>query len=197
MNRRFFVLLFLLLAVVGVAPAHAQQIPIIFGSSGRVIRPGWNLLAMSESSAGNGATFTKTGPDDGTFSNCYVYSTITLHGNGSVSWTPLVGANVVGLATSVAGLPGTGYMGINFSLYNEANDGVMDAIELGTPVFGGTYAYGDTLSVQVVGTTVSYYRNGTLFYTSATAATFPMHMVGVSNQHGSSFGNVTLAGAWR
>jgi hypothetical protein len=162
------------------------------------INPGWNLVGISESSPANGASLTKTAADDGTFSNCSVTSTVSLHGNGSASWSPSVGASVVGLCTS--GAAPSGYMAINFSLYNEANDGVLDAIELGGVVFApgaGTYAYGDTFKIQVTGTVVTYYLRGVLWYTSLVAATLPLFLVGVCNQHGSTINNLTLAGAWR
>jgi hypothetical protein len=196
---RLFAVLLSLLCCAWAAPAAAQQIPIIFGSNAKqTIQPHWNTLGMMASSQANGATFTKTA-GSGSYINAYVSTGVALHGNGSVSWTTHTGSIVVGLAKSVSGLPGSGYIGIDFSMYQEPGDGVLDVIELGTPVFGGvpgTYAPGDMFTVKVTGTTVTYLHNSVLFYTSAVPATFPLYVTGVANNNAAAIEQLTIAGAW-
>ena len=69
----------------------------------------------------------------------------------------------------------TGYADIDFAIYLKAtgNLGIYEGGVLRSGNFG-TYAAGDVFRVQTSGGVVSYLKNGTPFYTSAVAPTFPL-----------------------
>lgn len=57
---------------------------------------------------------------------------------------------------------------------------------------GGAYSTGDRLRVSVEGGTVRYYKNGTLFYTSTVAPTYPLRAAASLYQQGAVLGDVTV-----
>ena len=92
----------------------------------------------------------------------------------SVTFMCKVGGSVAaGLTNQESGLS---YEDIQFAVSCQA-DGKLSVFESGTYVGAfGDWATTDVYKVQVTGTTVQYYKNGEVFYSSATPATFPLHV---------------------
>lgn len=85
------------------------------------------------------------------------------------------------------------YTDIDFALYLVAG-GVIQVYE-GGAYRGqfGTYAAGDKFRVSVEGGVVKYSRNGSVFYTSAVAPTYPLLVDTSLYSNGATIGNVVLA----
>lgn len=133
----------------------------------QLITPTFTNLVNASTGPG---TVTKTA--GGAAWNAGATSTQTLTGTGFVQTT--AGASttnqMMGLSTSD---PGGNYAGINFAIY--FSTGTTRVYELGSAQgIAGTYSPGDVFQVKVTGTTVTYLKNGTSFYTSAVVATFPL-----------------------
>jgi hypothetical protein len=99
-------------------------------------------------------------------------SSTTLAGDGYVQFT----ATTTGKYRALGFSPG-GTTSINFNTIGHGIDlkgggtpTQFAVIELGTEIVTGTYASGDVFKVVRVGTTITYYQNGTLIYTSLAAA---------------------------
>jgi hypothetical protein len=58
----------------------------------------------------------------------------------------------------------------------------------------GTYVTGDTLRVAVVGGVVRYSRNGTVFYSSAVAPTYPLLVDTALYSQNATLNNVVVVG---
>lgn len=109
-------------------------------------------------------------------------------GNGYVEFTAHQNnADILaGLATSQ---PDHGITNINFAVYLQST-GIFGVYELGSNIGDkGSYSANDIFRVEVVGTSVVYKRNGTIFYTSLTAPTFPLFF---STSFGTSLGQLDL-----
>ena len=93
---------------------------------------------------------------------------------------------------------GENYQDIAYALYCDGCIGGVRCHDLAVYESGvhkgnfGTYTPSDVLEVQVTGTTVEYRKNGVVFYTSTTAATFPLHIDTSINALGSKFSDVTM-----
>ena len=100
-------------------------------------------------------------------------STGTLTGNGSVTVTTPIGAQnlIVGLT---AAWSTTGFSDINYGIDFVA--GNLYVFELGTAVYttGPAPLPGDTVSITLTGSTITYQHNGVTFYTSGTPASTPL-----------------------
>ena len=70
-------------------------------------------------------------------------------------------------------------MSIDFAIYC-TSDGMLGVYESGTEVYSPTsslkFTTTDVLNVRVTGTTVNYLKNDVVYYTSTTAATFPLQV---------------------
>jgi hypothetical protein len=111
-------------------------------------------------------------------------SVSTLSGNGTLSFsTTAVPSTFTFCGLSTSANVGGNYILIPFGIY--FNDGMLQIWENGTDVANaGTYAAGDTFAVTVTGTTVTYYHNGNLIYTSLQTATFPLYAAGAFYDNG-------------
>src|SRR5437763_2971420 len=58
----------------------------------------------------------------------------------------------------------------------------------------GTYATGDKLQVAIVGGVVKYKKNGTVFYTSSIAPTYPLLVDTALYSNGSTLSSVVISG---
>src|SRR5271166_4119957 len=132
------------------------------------INPNWaNTLSVGidgNNLTGNGSGWSTSGANSSHF----------LTGNGTMSFSTASnnGYCFCGLSTS-ANNAGN-YTTIQFAIYLDA--GALAVWENGTDVADvGTYVPGDTFAVTVTGTTVTYYHNGSLVYTSSQTATFPLY----------------------
>jgi hypothetical protein len=61
----------------------------------------------------------------------------------------------------------------------------------------GSYAVGDRFRIAVVGGVVKYYRNGTLFYTSTQAPSYPLLVDAALYNVNATLKDATLTGGWR
>lgn len=119
-----------------------------------------------------GGTITKTLAGNTFDSGCKSVETIA-SGNGYVEFVvPLTNKNMLaGLANSQ---PDHGIASLNFAFFIQST-GILGVYESNVSKGDfGTYAAGDTLRVECIGTTVVYKKNGTIIYTSLTAMTYPM-----------------------
>jgi parallel beta-helix repeat protein len=89
------------------------------------------------------------------------------------------------------------YSDVDFGLYLNL-DGLIKVYEKGSlrGTFGA-YATGDILRVSVEAGVVTYRRNGTLFYTSKVAPTYPLLVDTALYSVGATLTNVVVSGAWR
>jgi hypothetical protein len=106
-------------------------------------------------------------------------------------------------ATSALGLSnintnnGQHYDDIQFAVYCQSTGNLLRIHESGvgkdydraTPV---TWTPADEVKVQVTGTTVKYLKNGVVFYTSETAATFPLHVDVSMHDQGDVLTDITI-----
>ena len=93
--------------------------------------------------------------------------------SGSVSFTVSGGRLVAGLGTDTS--ESTSYAAINYA-FSFASATAWEVRENGTYRADGTYSTSDVFKIAIEGTTVKYYRNDTLVYTSKTAVTGPLVM---------------------
>lgn len=125
----------------------------------------------------NGTTgtgsFTKTSGGTGYNAGCSSVQTIT--GNGYVQVTaPTTGTIGMVFGLSTESNPEGNYQNLNFAVnFNGSTAQVYElGISVGSPI---SYTAGDLFQITVNNTVVNYLKNGTIFYTSLTAATFPMY----------------------
>lgn len=122
----------------------------------------------------DGVKLTKTGPTSDGWSGGAISSQV-LSGNGWCEFIANAAENycMFGLGPTTVGGGYPDYSLINYAIevfvFNQLN-----IFELGALKFSGTYATGDILRVEVVGTTVTYKQNGSVIYTSLTAASLPL-----------------------
>lgn len=94
-------------------------------------------------------------------------------GDMYVEWTPVPSTEPEGVAFGLSATdPDQDYATIAYALYPRFAG--LQVIELGTIINVGPYASGDVLRVQRTGSTVTYYSNGTLVYTSLIPSTGPL-----------------------
>jgi flagellar hook assembly protein FlgD len=116
----------------------------------------------------SGSTITKTGANGAW--NSGASSTATFIGNGGVDFTVTqTNANVLcGLSNSD---PDQSNLSIGYGVF-AGTGGSIIIYESGNYInISGAYQAGDHFQVERVGTTVSYKRNGTVFYTSSSSST--------------------------
>lgn len=90
--------------------------------------------------------------------------------------------------------PSASYREIRFAIELVGN-GQVAVFENGTQkAAGGAYVAGDKLRIAVVGGQVRYSRNGSVFYTSAQALTYPLLVDGSLYNTGSTLNAAVLAG---
>ena len=100
---------------------------------------------------------------------------------------------MVGLSN---GDSGQSYADIDFAVY-ETLSGVLQVFEKGTGRGNfGTYTAGDKLQVAVESGVVKYKKNGTTFYTSAQAPTYPLLVDSALYTVGATLNSATLTGGW-
>ncbi len=58
----------------------------------------------------------------------------------------------------------------------------------------GTYSSGDVLSVQRTGSTITYLKNGSVFYTSTVASTGDLHVDTSLNTTGATLNDIVIKG---
>jgi hypothetical protein len=69
------------------------------------------------------------------------------------------------------------YNDINFALECSGDEGSLNVRESGSyRMTNGSWSAADVFEVRVTGTTVEYVKNGAVFHTSASPATFPLHV---------------------
>ena len=102
---------------------------------------------------------------------------------------------IAGLTNADVGLTEGKGGGVQYGIH--CSDCTLKVHESGSNVPGsfGTYSVTDTLKVQVTGTTVEYSKNGVVFHTSGTAATFPLRVDASINDQGNTFTDVTMCSA--
>jgi hypothetical protein len=159
---------------------------------------GWNAGAISTQQ------FTSNTQPQGVSFKCAAGSTAMI-GLDNANNSPIIGvydsnAGVVNRddRSPVHGLDDTNvgehYQDIAYAIYcDKAAVEVLAVYEFGVHKGAfGTYTPSDVLEVQVTGTTVEYLKNGAVFYTSATAATFPLHVDTSISAMRSKFSDVTM-----
>src|SRR5262245_30816381 len=126
---------------------------------------GWTALVKATATGG---TLVKAG----TCGDCGDAGAVSQQQVGSVSFKVTPGQqSVVGLGRDTS--TNTSYTRIDFGLFFPEGS-VFEVREAGTYRTEGTFASGDVFKVAVEGTTVKYYKNSTVVYTSKTAATAAM-----------------------
>ncbi len=138
----------------------------------------------------NGTSLQKTGG-----SNAWTAGAVTtgsLTGNGYVEFSSSENNTnkMIGLSH---GDTDQSYSDIDFAIYL-AGSSTLRVYEGGTQmgVFG-SYAANDVFRIQVTGTTITYLKNGTVFYTSTATPTFPLLVDSSVYTIGATINNVTLA----
>lgn len=125
----------------------------------------WDL---AEQAAAGTWTLTKTGGTDSTWGDSGASSVQTVSGDGYVEViadTTVGSGRVFGFSATDAN---QSYATIGYGFYLDQG-AVLSVFENGAgPLASGTYAVGDVLRVERVGTTVTYKKNGIVFYTSGT-----------------------------
>jgi len=154
---------------------------------------GWNSPSITWTGAIGVTTtansITNTGAPS--WGNSGVNTTNTISGNGSVSWIANDATSYMMFGLSSSSSWNDSYTGIQFALY--MNAGTVAVWESGISKFSGSaYSAGDSFSVQVMGTTVTYYHNGSLVYTSATAASLPLQAGFAGFTPGGEVRNISL-----
>ena len=140
----------------------------------------------------NGTSLIKTGgcggcPDAGAISAQQISS-----GDGYVEFSGAGdGLRVIGLSS---GNNGTDPSEIRFALRLQGN--TAEVRESGSYRSEVSFSGGDTLRIAIAGGNVEYSKNGSVFYTSASHASYPM-LVDTSLFDGNaSINNVFIAGSW-
>ncbi|MGH7295259.1 MAG: hypothetical protein ACRELB_10010, partial [Polyangiaceae bacterium] len=124
--------------------------------------------------------------------NAGASTTTSLSGDGFVEFTTgETNTNkMVGLTHAVTD---SGYATIDFGIFLMGG-GSIDIFEDGQlAVTEGSYAAGDVLRVQVVGSTVTYLQNGAVLFTSTRGPTFPLVADASIYDAGATVENVTIA----
>ncbi|MGH7295969.1 MAG: hypothetical protein ACRELB_13595, partial [Polyangiaceae bacterium] len=137
----------------------------------------------------SGSSITKTAAD-GWDSGASTIS--SLSGSGYVEFTTAETSThkMAGLTHTVTD---SGFADIDFAFFLYA-DGSLYVYEDGAFAQAvGTYTAGDVLRVQVTGTQVTYLKNGTLLYTSASTATLPLVFDASLYTTGATVQNVTFS----
>lgn len=123
--------------------------------------------------------------------NAGAISVQSLTGSGKIQFTTTANttAQMVGLSLTD---PGGNFVAINYAVFLES--GGIGIFESGTGISGSfpSYASGDIISVVVTGTTVTYQKNGSVFYTSLVAATFPLFFACSINGATDTVGTIRL-----
>ncbi|WP_437578391.1 M23 family metallopeptidase [Sorangium sp. So ce887] len=115
-------------------------------------------------------------------------------GNGFVEFSTNE-ANLQKMAGLSHGDADQGYGDIDYAIYLRA-DGGLEIYEHGYwQGFFGTYQAGDVFRVEVLGGQVRYLKNGTVFYTSTTAPTYPLALDTSLYDEGATLTNATISGA--
>lgn len=158
-----------------------------------------NVLAV-------GGTLTKTSAQG--LGNAGAISTNVLNGDGYAEFTvnaPTTGGNVrisfgLGPAAEWGGYPTASGINYYFTLIRQTGTNQASILQLGIGAPGAptnvTLTDGDVFRVGVSGTTVSFYKNGTLLYTSATPAVLPLAMTVGSFVSGVVTGATTSGSGW-
>ncbi len=86
------------------------------------------------------------------------------------------------------------YATIDYAIYLR-NDGCACVFENGASkgTFG-TYSSGDVLSVERTGSTITYLKNGSVFYTSAVASTGDLHVDTSLHTTGATLNDIVIKG---
>ena len=137
----------------------------------------------------SGNSLTKTGSIG--WNDAGANTVSSLSGNGSVSFSTseTTAYQMFGLSTSSNN--GGDYSTINFAVYMSA--GTLTIYESGVSITNiGSYSANDTFAINVSGTTVTYYHNGSLVYTSLASATFPMYGASAMYSVGATLNNVAF-----
>lgn len=142
----------------------------------------------------NGTTIQKNNPAYAWSAGASSYQVI--QGDGYVAYTaPAVGSESM-LGLSLVDL-NAGMASIDYAIYLDALGRVYvyESNVAKNPAPAVTYVAGDTFRVNRTGTTITYLKNGAVFYTSLTASSGPL-VVDCSIAHeGLALTNVTLSGA--
>jgi hypothetical protein len=106
-------------------------------------------------------------------------------------------AMLVGLNDKAAVHTGLdGFEDMAFSVQCDDGGGRLNVYETGTyPSHKGSFGAwttDDVIKIQVTGTTVEYFKNGVVFYTSATAATFPLYLDAAIHHAGDKVQDVAI-----
>lgn len=147
----------------------------------------------------SGSTFSKSGGTSTTFDTS-AETDRCLNGDGTLQCTPAIGNTnaIIGLTTGNPQSSAT-YTSMNFALY--VASGSVFKSELGVVSSSiGTFASGNLLRINIVGTTVTYEKstdggsNWTVLNTSGTSATFPLNVDVSIRGSGDSFASCKLTG---
>ncbi len=87
------------------------------------------------------------------------------------------------------------YTDIDYGLFLQAGPGSLQVFEQGALRFTGGYAFGDYLEIRRIGTTVTYYKNGVLQYTSGVASSGALNVDSALASSGSSVQSIWLVDA--
>ncbi len=140
--------------------------------------------------SGIGNSITKTAPswhNAGTFSD----QVITADGSVSTTVAETNTARTIGLSDSDTNLL---YSSIDYAL-RLRSDGSLSVYENGdNRGWFGTYSSGDVLSVERTGSTITYLKNGSVFYTSTVASTGDLHVDTSLSSEGATLNDIVIKG---
>ncbi len=140
--------------------------------------------------SGIGNSITKTAPswhNAGTFSD----QVITADGSVSTTVAETNTARTIGLSDIDTNLL---YSSIDYAL-RLRSDGSLSVYENGdNRGWFGTYSSGDVLSVERTGSTITYLKNGSVFYTSTVASTGDLHVDTSLSSEGATLNDIVIKG---
>ncbi len=141
---------------------------------------------MGVTVAGNSITKTAAaGWNAGTFSD----QVITADGWYSTTVAETNTHRMIGLSDSDTDVS---FTSIDYAIYLRSN-GALGVYENGANKGEfGSYATGDVLSVQRTGSTITYLKNGSVFYTSTVASTGDLHVDTSLNTTGATLQNIVI-----
>ena len=168
---------------------------------GITINDFWQELTNVAASGPNNRTITKTAGGVGW--NATGSSCVSLPGDGWVEFSTNENNLLKGAGLS-ADNPDTALTTIDYSFYLDGGSHQFQVIENGSAHGAGTaYSAGDIFRVKRVGTTITYYHNNTLYYTSLVASTGPLIFdsslsdIGATIADVEFFGATTNTGPWQ
>ena len=139
---------------------------------------------------GSGNSLNKTTSNNNWDGGAYSYNSISNNGYLEFTATETNTSRMIGLSNTNAD---NSYSSIKYAIYLQ-NNGTLNVFETGINRGSfGSYAASDVFRVSVENNVVKYYRNGTVFYTSALVPSFPMYADVSINNVGGTITNALIS----